>query len=172
MTTPTPRRPPSSKLRTTRPRQSTCTSASAPTTSAGRENREIDCGTYRHIGIHAKQNAVGGNVFGLDRLARDLQTATQGCRRRLQCHWQFDGKARRALHVRITLATLADIGSGSLGGFRHVCDDLPSGSCRAPLQLSMCTFQGRDYTPASTKQSYGSHGTKAAKCQWYRDLGA
>ena len=37
MTTPTPRRPPSSKLRTTRPRQSTCTSAFAPTTSAGRE---------------------------------------------------------------------------------------------------------------------------------------
>jgi hypothetical protein len=37
ITTPTPRRPPSAKLRTTRPRQSTCTSASAPTTSAGRE---------------------------------------------------------------------------------------------------------------------------------------
>src|SRR5450755_4048452 len=38
ITTPTPRRPPSSKLRMTRPRQSTCTSASAPTTSAGRES--------------------------------------------------------------------------------------------------------------------------------------
>src|SRR5580698_402433 len=37
ITTPTPRRLPSAKLRTTRPRQSTCTSASAPTTSAGRE---------------------------------------------------------------------------------------------------------------------------------------
>src|SRR6266853_644879 len=35
ITTPTPRRPPSSKLRTTRPRQSTCTAACAPTTSAG-----------------------------------------------------------------------------------------------------------------------------------------
>src|SRR5207245_9304533 len=37
MTTPTPRRPLSSKLRTTRPRQSSRTSASAPTKSAGKE---------------------------------------------------------------------------------------------------------------------------------------
>src|SRR5207244_13030851 len=37
MTTPTPRRPSSSKLRTTRPRQSSCTSDVAPTTSAGSE---------------------------------------------------------------------------------------------------------------------------------------
>ena len=37
MTTPTPRRPLSSKLRTTRPRQSSRTSAWAPITSAGRE---------------------------------------------------------------------------------------------------------------------------------------
>ena len=35
ITTPTPRRPRSSKLRTTRPRQSICTSRRAPTTSAG-----------------------------------------------------------------------------------------------------------------------------------------
>ena len=33
-------------------------------------------------------------------------------------------------------------------------------------------ISGRDYTPAPHSQSYGSHGTKAAKCQWYRDLGA
>ncbi|SPE43898.1 hypothetical protein SBA7_1930003 [Candidatus Sulfotelmatobacter sp. SbA7] len=31
-------------------------------------------------------------------------------------------------------------------------------------------ISGRDYTPASAMQSYGSHGTKAAKCRWYRDL--
>src|ERR1700689_4101943 len=35
ITTPTPRRPRSSKLRTTRPRQSICTSRRAPTTAAG-----------------------------------------------------------------------------------------------------------------------------------------
>jgi hypothetical protein len=50
------------------------------------------------------------------------------------------------LHVRITPSILADFSSGFLGGFRHVCDDLPSGSCRAPLLVSMCTFQG-EITP-------------------------
>jgi hypothetical protein len=50
------------------------------------------------------------------------------------------------LHVRITPTILADFRNGFLGGFRHVCDDLPSGSCRAPLPLRMCTFQG-EITP-------------------------
>src|SRR5256886_14780644 len=40
MTTPTPRRPSSSKLRTTRPRQSSCTSDVAPTTPAGSGKEE------------------------------------------------------------------------------------------------------------------------------------
>jgi len=109
---------------------------------------KIDSRTYRHIGIHAEQDTVGGNVLGLDCLSNDCRLA-RGSRLvdcRLQCHRQFDGKARRALHVRITPSVLGDFSNGFLGGFRHVCDDLPSGSYRAPLPVSMCTFQG-EITP-------------------------
>src|ERR1019366_6771989 len=35
----------------------------------GERNRKIDSRTYRHIGIHAEQHTVGGNVLGLDRLS-------------------------------------------------------------------------------------------------------
>jgi len=42
--------------------------------------------------------------------------------------------------------------------------------CTTPIEH--VPISGRDYTPASAMQSYGSHGTKAAKCRWYRDLGA
>ena len=50
MTTPTPCRPSSSKFRTTRPRQSSCTSVSAPITSAG---SEIVKSTIEPTGISA-----------------------------------------------------------------------------------------------------------------------
>src|SRR5208337_649169 len=50
----------------------------------GKRNRKIDSRTDGHIGIHAKQDAVGGNVLGLDRLSRDSRLVA--CR--LQCHRQ------------------------------------------------------------------------------------
>src|SRR6202795_3247398 len=115
----------------------------------GKRKRKIHRRTYRHIGIHAEQDAVGGNILGLDRLPRDdraRHARLVARRRRLQRHRQFYGKARRALHVRITPSILAALSNGFLGGFRHVCDDLPSGSCRAPLELSRCTFQA-EITP-------------------------
>src|ERR1019366_8501790 len=95
----------------------------------GERNRKIDSRTYRHIGIHAEQHTVGGNVLGLDRLSPDSRPGV--CR--LQGHRQFDGKARRALHVHITPSILAAFSNLSLGGFRHVCVDLPSGLRRASL---------------------------------------
>src|SRR5260221_6353297 len=110
----------------------------------GKRKRKLDRRTDRHVGIHAEQDAIGGNILGLDRLLCYFLTGHSrlvDCRRRLQCHRQFYGKARRTLHVRITPTILADFSNGFLGGFRHVCDDLPSGSCRAPLQFGMCTFQ-------------------------------
>src|ERR1700730_903635 len=114
----------------------------------GKRERKIDSRTDRHIRIHAEQDAVGGNVLRLHRLRGHTldRESRRDRRRRLQCHRQFYGKARRALHIRITPTILADFSNGFLGGFRHVCDDLPSGSCRAPLPLSMCTFQA-EITP-------------------------
>src|SRR5208283_3106614 len=108
----------------------------------GKRDRKIHGRTYRNIGIHAEQDSVGGNVLGLDRLSPNSRAGV--CR--LHCHRQLDGKARRALHVRITPSILAAFSNSSLGGFRHVCDDLPSGLPRAPLQLKMCTFQA-EITP-------------------------
>src|SRR5438105_4730944 len=96
----------------------------------GKRKRKIHSRTYRHIGIHAEQDAIGGNVLRLDRLPRNSLAGDSRLvdrRRRLQCHRQFYGKARRALHVRITPTILADFSNGFFGGFRHVCDDLPSG---------------------------------------------
>src|ERR1700694_923768 len=68
----------------------------------GKRKRKIHRRTYRHIGIHAEQDAVGGNILGLDRLPRDdraRHARLVARRRRLQRHRQFYGKSPRALRV-------------------------------------------------------------------------
>jgi hypothetical protein len=42
----------------------------------GKRDRKVDRGTNRHIGIHAEQNSVGGDILGLDSLAATAAPAT------------------------------------------------------------------------------------------------
>jgi hypothetical protein len=42
---------------------------------------------------------------------------------------------------------------------------------RTACKTSDVRASGREYTPAPTVQSYGSHGTEAGKYRWDRDLG-
>jgi len=113
----------------------------------GKRQCEIHSRTDRDIYIHAEEDAIGGNIFRLNPLCRYCGSGSArltACR--LQSHRQFYWKARRGLYVRVPPAILADISNDSFGGFRHVCDDLPSSSFRAQLGLRMCTFQA-EITP-------------------------
>jgi hypothetical protein len=66
------------------------------------------------------------------------------------------------LHVRINPSILADISNGSFGGFRHVCDDLSSGSCRAPTLLEQVHTSGARLHPnmgnAKLRKSWNKGG--------------
>ena len=94
ITTPTPRRPRSSKLRTTRPRQSICTFRRGTHNFGRQQNREVHHRAHRDVAVHREEHAVGGDVLRLRRIRAAL---------RLHSTRQMQRKARSTLHVGIVL---------------------------------------------------------------------
>ena len=83
----------------------------------GQRYGEIHGRTHRHVGVHMKQHAVRGDIVRLYRVPAGY---------RFECDRKLDGKTRRTLHIRVTLAALARFHHGFFAYFRHGCENLPS----------------------------------------------
>ncbi len=126
ITTPTPRRPRSSKLRTTRPRQSICTSPPRTHNIRGQQNREIHHRAHRNVLVHRKQHAVGRDVFRLRRVRAALALHRRG---------EVQRKARRTLHIFVVPSPSSRaIGHRCCAFCCHAEKNLPSGSAVSALR--------------------------------------
>jgi len=153
MTTPTPRRPPSAKLRTTRPRQSTFTSAADPNTSAGSEivkSTDVPTGTSASMRkrtplaeMFSVSTIFSGNSAPdiPDWLAAGFNaTGSLMGKRGAPCTSVYP------LRFPLTAASIPLAASDTFAA------TFPSSLCGAPLGLSECTFQAEITPPHSSSK--------------------